>query len=130
VLSVFLACDNPYETAEQMTTQLGWHLEFATPADSGDQLACVSLAGAQVMLGTAEEQYLAATSRDHRGAGVTVYVSLPPDTDIAAVAARHAAGGVMTRPLTERPWGGLAFDAVIAGYRFLISQPAGDAAPR
>jgi len=66
----------------------------------------------------------------HRGAGVTVYVSLPPDTDIAAVAARHAAGGVMTRPLTERPWGGLAFDAVIAGYRFLISQPAGDAAPR
>jgi hypothetical protein len=35
---------------------------------------------------------------------------------------RHAAGGVVTQPLGLRPWGELAFDAVIAGYRFLISQ--------
>jgi hypothetical protein len=28
----------------------------------------------------------------------------------------------VAQPLSQRPWGELAFDAVIAGYRFLISQ--------
>jgi uncharacterized glyoxalase superfamily protein PhnB len=122
VLSVFLACDDPYQTARLMTDQLGWRLEFATPADSDDRLACVSLGGAQVMLGTAEERWLPAASRQHRGAGVTVYVRLPQTNDIAAVHERHAAGGVVTQALSQRPFGELAFDAVIAGYRFLITQ--------
>ena len=122
MLSIFLACDDPYQTARLMTDELGWLLEFATPADSDDRLACVSLGGAQVMLGTAEEPWLAAASREHRGAGVTVYVRLPPANDITAVHERHAAGGVVTQPLSQRPWGELGFDAVIAGYRFLISQ--------
>ena len=103
--------------------QLGWRLEFATPPDSDDKVACVSLSeDAQVMLSTAEEQYLPAASRQHRGAGVTVYIRLPPGDDIAKVHERHAAGGVVTQPLSQRLWGELAFDAVIAGYRFLISQ--------
>jgi hypothetical protein len=123
VLSVFLACDDPYQVAQLMTNQLGWRLEFATPPASDDRLACVSLSeDAQVMLGTADEQYLAAASRQHRGAGVTVYIRLPQSEDIAIVYERHAAGGVVTEPLSKRPWGELAFDAVIAGYRFLISQ--------
>jgi uncharacterized glyoxalase superfamily protein PhnB len=129
VLSVFLACDDPYETARLMTDHLGWQLEFATPADSQDRLACVSLAGAQVRLSTAEERFLPAASRGHRGAGVTVYIRLPETADIAAVHERHAATGVVTAPLSQRPWGELAFDAVIAGYHFLIAQEtlAGDA---
>ncbi len=112
-----------------MTEQLGWRLEFATPSDSDDKLASVSLGGAQVMLGTADERFLPAASRDHRGAGVTVYVRLPETNDITAIHARHAAGGVVTAGLSQRPWGELAFDAVIAGYRFLIAQEtlAGDA---
>jgi uncharacterized glyoxalase superfamily protein PhnB len=123
VLTVFLACDEPYETARVMIDQLGWRLEFATPPDSDDKVACVSLCeDAQVMLSTADEQYLPAASRQHRGAGVTVYIRLPPADDIAKVHERHAAGGVVTQPLSRRPWGELAFDAVIAGYRFLISQ--------
>jgi uncharacterized glyoxalase superfamily protein PhnB len=122
VLSVFLACDDPYQVAQHMTNQLGWQLEFATPADSDDRLACVSLGGDEVMLGTAEERWLPAASREHRGAGVSVYVRLPQTCDIAAIHERHAAGGVVTEPLSQRPWGELAFDAVIAGYRFLISQ--------
>jgi hypothetical protein len=130
VLTVFLSCDDPYETARLMTEQLGWRLEFATPADSDDKVTCVSLSDdAQVMLSTADEQYLPAASRQHRGAGVTVYVRLPPTKDIAAVHERHAAGGVVTQTLSHRPWGELAFDAVIAGYRFLIGQEpiSGDA---
>jgi hypothetical protein len=128
VLSVFLACDDPYETARLMTEQLGWQLVFATPADSGDKLACVSLGGAEVRLGTANERSLPAAGRDHRGAGVTVYIRLPETCDISAVHARHAAAGVVTVPLAQRPWGELAFDALIAGYRFLITQQtlAGD----
>jgi hypothetical protein len=74
------------------------------------------------LLGTAEERWLPAASREHRGAGVTVFVRLPQTKDIAAVHERHAAGGVVSQPLSQRPWGELAFDAVIAGYRFLIGQ--------
>ena len=123
MLTVFLACDDPYEIARVMTDQLGWRLEFATPSDSDDKVACVSLGeDAQVMLSTADEQYLPAASRQHRGAGVTVYIRLPQSEDIAIVHERHSAGGVVTQPLSGRPWGELAFDAVIAGYRFLISQ--------
>ena len=44
------------------------------------------------------------------------------DDRSAWLAAEFAAGGVVTQPLSQRPWGELAFDAVIAGYRFLISQ--------
>jgi uncharacterized glyoxalase superfamily protein PhnB len=129
VLSVFLACDDPYEIANLMTERLGWHMEFATPADSEDRLACVSLAGAEVRLSTLDERFLPPASRDHRGAGTTVYIRLPETDDITAVHAQHAAGGVVTKPLSQRPWGELAFDAVIAGYHFLIAQEtlAGDA---
>ncbi len=129
MLTVFLACDDPYQTARLMTERLGWRLQFATPADSDDQLARVSLGDAEVMLGTAEERWVPAASRAHRGAGVTGYVRLPQTEDIAIVHECHAGGGVVTHPLSQRPWGELAFDAVIAGYRFLIAQEivAGDA---
>lgn len=122
MLSVILACDDLYETAKFMTETLGWRLVFATPADSDDRLACVALADSEVMLGTADEQFLPVASRDHRGAGVSIYIELPPGEDIDAVHAGHAAAGVVTKPLTLRPWGVLAFNAVIAGYQFLITQ--------
>jgi uncharacterized glyoxalase superfamily protein PhnB len=125
VLSCFLACDDPYATASFMTDILGWRLEFASPRDSGDKMAVVRLADADVMLGTAAEQFLPAASRDHRGAGVTVYIRLPAGSDIEAVHRRHAAAGVVTTPLGVRPWGEEAFDAVIAGYRFLIALETG-----
>ncbi len=122
MLSLILACDDPYDLAQFMTETLGWRLVFATPADSDDKLACVALADNEVMLGTADEQFLPAGSRDHRGAGVSIYVQLPPAEDIDAVHAAHAAAGVVTVPLSLRPWGVLAFNAVIGGYRFLITQ--------
>jgi hypothetical protein len=103
VLSVFLACEDPYQVARLMTEQLGWRLEFATPSDSDDKLPCVSLGGAEVTLGTAEERFLPAASRDHRAAGVTVYVRLPETDDIAPIHARHAAPGLVTTPLAQRP---------------------------
>jgi uncharacterized glyoxalase superfamily protein PhnB len=121
MLSVFLACDDPYETARFFVSELGWQHVFATPSDSDDRLACVRLADAEVMLGTAAEQFLRAVSRDHRGAGVTVYITVRAEDDIAAIHDRHHAAGVVTEPLSDRPWGQRAFDAVIGGYRFLIA---------
>jgi uncharacterized glyoxalase superfamily protein PhnB len=123
MLSVFLACDDPYESAKLFTETLGWKLEFATPPDSGDPLASVSLGDARVMLGSAEERWLPAASREHRGVGVTVYVTLDPQHDIRAIWEKHAAGGVAVSELSDRPWGERAFDAVIEGYRFLIAAP-------
>lgn len=122
MLSVFLACDDPYAAADFMTERLGWRLVFATPRDSDDRLACVALGDAEVMLGTAAEEFLPAASRPHRGAGVTVYVQLPATEDIVAVYTLHAQAGVVIAPLALRPWGKQAFDAVICDYRYLISQ--------
>lgn len=130
MLSVFLACDDLYESARVFTKKLGWALEFQTPPDSGDPLACVSLGDAQVMLGAASEEWLPAASRDHRGAGVTVYVRLNSADHIADVYAKHAAAGVTTSELADRPWGERAFDAVIAGYRFLFAAPGAEADAR
>jgi hypothetical protein len=100
MLSVFLACEDPYDAASSFVEKLGWRLAFATPHDSDDRRACVALGDAEVMLGTAEEQYLPAGAREHRGAGV------------------------ITTTLSMQPWGERAFDAVIAGYRFLIAEEA------
>lgn len=105
-----------------MTDKLGWRLVFATPSDSADKVACVGIGDAEVMLSTADEQFLPAASREHRGAGVTVYIQLAAGDDIDAIHAGHAQAGVVTGPLTRRPWGEHAFDAVISGYRFLITQ--------
>lgn len=125
MLSVFLACDDLYASAKFFTEDLGWELTFATPPDSGDPLAGVSLGGAEIMLGPAEERWLPAASRSHRGAGVTVYVVLGAEDDIAAIYAKHAKAGVTTSALAERPFAPQAFDAVIEGYRFLIAAPTG-----
>jgi uncharacterized glyoxalase superfamily protein PhnB len=73
------------------------------------------------MLGTAAEEFLPAASRAHKGAGITLYVRLRAEDDIEVIHRRHAAAGVVTGALSDRPWGERAFDAVIDGYRFLIA---------
>ena len=85
VLSVILVCDDPYETADLFVEQLGWQLVFSTPPDSDDKLACVALGDARVMLGTAGTEFLPERSKDHRGAGVQVYVLVDPDRDLHEV---------------------------------------------
>jgi hypothetical protein len=47
---------------------------------------------------------------------------LPEGEDITAIHERHAAAGVVTTPLSHRPWGELAFNAEIDGYRFLVTR--------
>ena len=122
MLSVILACDDPYHAADLFVERLGWRLVFATPADSDDRLACVELGDAQVMLGVATEEFLAPAARPYRGAGVEVYVRLPGSVRIEDVHGRHAESGAVTGPLEKRPWGETAFQFEAEDYRFVVAQ--------
>jgi uncharacterized glyoxalase superfamily protein PhnB len=123
VLSAILATPDPYAAAEEFV-RAGWKLAFASPKESGDPLAIVELAGAQVMLGTDGPKFLPEAARAHAGAGVEFYVHLPEDANAEAIYRTHADAGVATEPLQARPWGGRAFRARLAGYRFLIASRA------
>ncbi len=122
MLSVILACDDLYAAADYFVEPLGWTLVFATPPESDDTLACVQLGDAQVMLGTAVDEFLAPPARQHRGAGVAIYLTLREEDDIDAIHGRHLEAGVVTSELSQRPWGPRAFGAEILGYRFLVAE--------
>jgi hypothetical protein len=115
MLSAILATDDPYAAAKVFVSA-GWTLDFETPADSGDPLAAVSLGDAQLMLGTAEERFLA--SPEHRGDGVMFHLAVD---DIDTVYVRHRDAGLAIEEPAVRPWGETAFRAVIVGYRFMLT---------
>lgn len=119
MLTPILATDDPYEAAA-LFVKAGWSLVFQTPPDSGDPLACVALADARLFLGTSLPQFLPAESRAHKGAGVEFHVTVPA-ADMDAVYMAHRARADSVTELAERPWGELAFRAVLLGYRFLIA---------
>ena len=123
VLTPILATDDPYEAAARFVTT-GWTLVFETPRDSGDPLACVELAGARVLLGTAAPRFLPPESRGHRGAGVEFHVTVPAP-GIEKIFAAHRAHADSTTGLAVQPWGERAFHATLLGYRFLIAAESG-----
>jgi uncharacterized glyoxalase superfamily protein PhnB len=120
VLSAILATPDPHATAEEFV-RAGWTLAHATPPGSGDRLAIVELAGAQVMLGTDGLKFVSDAARTHQGAGVEFYVRLPDEADAEAIFRKHQSAGVVTEPLQPRSWGGRAFRAHLAGYRFMVA---------
>jgi hypothetical protein len=93
VLTPILATDDPYQ-AVKVFVSAGWSLAFQTPPDSGDPLACVALAGSQVLFGTSLPQFLLADSRAHKGAGVEFHLTVPGQ-DMEASTKRTA--GTLTR---------------------------------
>jgi hypothetical protein len=119
MLTPILATDDPYRAAVDFQAA-GWSLIFSTPPAWGDPLACVGLAGAQVMLGTSLPRFLPAESRPHRGAGVEFHVTVPA-ADIDAIFGAHKVHAAAVTDLVKQPWGERAFHAVLAGYRFLIA---------
>jgi hypothetical protein len=124
VLSPILATDDPYQAAEVFVAA-GWSLVFQTPRDSGDPLACVALAGAQVMLGTSLPQFLAPESRPYKGAGVEFHLTVPSE-DIHDVYEAHRMHADSVTTFAVQPWGELAFHAILLGYRFLIAAERAD----
>ena len=126
MLTPILATDDPYQAAE-VFVKAGWSLVFQTAADSGDPLACVALAGAQLMLGTSLPQFLPAESRAHKGAGVEFHLTVPSE-DIGAVYEAHRRHAESATALAQQPWGERAFHTVLLGYRFLIAAERADQA--
>jgi len=124
VLTPILATEDPYRTAA-IFCRAGWQLEFETPPDSGDPLACVSLAGAKVLLGTSEQQFLDREARAFRGAGVEFHVDVPWE-EIEAIHLAHQAVDPSASALEDRAWGERAFHVTLGGYRFLIASPLSD----
>ena len=119
MLTPILATDDPYEAAA-VFMKAGWSPVFQTPPESGDPLACVALAGAQVMLGTSAPEFLPPESRAHKGTGVEFHVTVP-SADIGAVYEAHRRHAESVTELADQPWGERAFHAVLLGYRFLIA---------
>ena len=126
MLTPILATEDPYRTAA-IFCRAGWKLEFETPPDSGDPLACVSLAGSKVLLGTSEPRFLTEEARPFRGAGVECHVDVPWG-EIEAIHLAHQAADPSTSALEDRPWGERAFHVTLGGYRFLIASPLSDSA--
>ena len=119
MLTPILATSDPYTAADEFVAN-GWTLAYATPKDSGDPMAVVELHGGQVMLGVDSEQFLPAAARDHRGAGVQLYVEVPADV-IEKIHAAHQEPG----PIEQRPWGVRSFVVRLAAYNFMIATAQG-----
>jgi hypothetical protein len=120
-LTPILATDDPYGAAA-VFCRAGWQLEFSTPPDEGDPLACVSLCGGRVLLGTSLPEFLAEDARPYRGAGVEFYVQVPV-REIDAIYHAHQAVDPSVSALETQPWGERAFHVTLSGYRFLIACP-------
>jgi hypothetical protein len=76
-----------------------WPRVFQTAPGSGDPLACVALAGAQLMLGTSLPEFLSAESRAHKGARVEFHVTVP-----GAVHEAHRPHAESVTELADQPW--------------------------
>ena len=115
-----LACVDPYKAAEEFAAA-GWNIDFSQSPESGDPLVGVSLYGNSVLLGVTEG-YVAGNHIQHIGCGIVIYMTIPTG-QIKSIYQNH----LMLRPteLTSQPWGDLAFEVEIGGYRFMIAAVQG-----
>lgn len=111
-----LACIDPYVAAEEFAAA-GWNVDFSQPPESGDPLVGVSLCGNSVMLGITTG-YVADNQLPHIGCGVEIYMTVP-DEQIQRIYENHLA--LKPTKLTVQPWGDMAFEVRIGGYRFMIA---------
>ena len=115
-----LACINPYEAAKEFTAA-GWNVDFSQPPESGDPLVGVSLCGNSVLLGITDG-YVADDQLPHIGCGVEIYMTVPAE-QIQRLYENHLT--LKPTKLTLQPWGNMAFEVRIGGYRFMIAAVKG-----
>ncbi len=116
-----LACIDPYVAAEQFAAA-GWNVDFSQPPESGDPLVGVSLCGNSVLLGITVG-YVADNQLPYIGCGVEIYMTVPAE-QIQRIYEKH----LVLKPtkLTVQPWGDMAFEVIIGGYRFMIAAVKGN----
>lgn len=112
-----LACDDPYKTAKEFSAA-GWNIDFSQPPESGDPLVGVSLLDNSVLLGVTEG-YVTADELPHIGCGVELYLTVPAD-QIRSIYENHKK--LDPTQLTPQPWGDLAFEVEIGGFKFMIAS--------
>lgn len=101
-----------------MFVDAGWQMDFSQPPESGDPLVGVSLCGNAVLLGIAEG-YVTAEQRPYAGSGVVLYMTVPA-VMMQQIYQRHLI--MNPTPLTKQPWGDMAFEVAVGGYRFMIAE--------
>lgn len=111
-----LACGDPYKVAAEFAAA-GWNIDFSQPPESGDPLVGVSLWGNSLLLGITEG-YVAAEKLPYIGCGVEIYMTVPSE-QIRRIHENHRI--LNPTGLRLQPWGDLAFEVTIGGYRFLIA---------
>lgn len=111
-----LACENPFETSN-IFKSVGWNVDFSQPVESGDPLVGVSLFENSVLLGIIDG-YVKKEDIKHIGCGVEIYITVPYES-IHEIYDKHK----MLNPtsLEVQPWGDLAFEVIIGGYKFMIA---------
>lgn len=115
-----LAYKDPYKAAEEFAAA-GWNIDFSQPPESGDPLVGASLCGNSILLGITDG-YVADDHIQYIGCGVEIYMTVPAE-QIEIIYGKH----LMLCPteLTVQPWGDLAFEVKIGGYKFLIAAAQG-----
>lgn len=116
MIKPILACENPYETA-QLFAGAGWNIDFSQPPESGDPLVGVSLLDNFVLLGVTDG-YVSKELLPYRGCGVEIYLTVPMG-NIQEIYDNHSK--LHPTALAVQPWGDLAFEVTIDGYRFFIA---------
>ena len=111
-----LACIDPYKAAEEFAA-VGWNVDFSQPPESGDPLVGVSLCGNSILLGITDG-YVSGDQLPHIGSGVEIYMTVPTE-QIQRLYEKHLA--LKPTKLTIQPWGDIAFEVRIGGYRFMIA---------
>lgn len=117
MIKPILACADPYKTAEKFS-EAGWHIDFSNPPESGDPLVGVSLCGNVILLGVTEG-YVPEGALSYVGCGVELYLTVPQDK-ISEIYKAHR--NLMPTQLAVQPWGDLAFEVIIDGYRLMIAS--------
>lgn len=111
-----LACIDPYKAAEEFAAA-GWTIDFSQPLESGDPLVGVSLWGNSVLLGITGG-YVSGEELPYLGCGVEIYMTVPA-AQIQKIHEQHRVQDPTA--LTAQPWGDVAFEVKIGGYRFMIA---------
>ncbi len=95
----------------------GWELDFSNPPDSGDPLAGVSLLGNALLLGITDG-YVPENKLADIGCGVELYLTVP-QKQLEQVYQNHLCFN--PAELKRQPWGDMAFEFQMEGFRFMIA---------
>lgn len=121
MITPILATGDPYE-AKQEFLESGWDLVFETPRDSNDNLVCIKIENAQVMLGRDTSEFIRVEAKRFRGAGVDFYIELETEGALKNIFVNHKTARTAIEELSRRDWGVMAFRTKICGYSFLFAS--------